>query len=140
MNAGTASAYVGPNLLRNWETGRCLDSNSSGQVYTNPCQTGNDYQTWNMLFSRHDAYDIVEVQNKATGLCLRYDINRRMITANCLGSGGAHAGLWAAVGSSWDKVQLKSAFGGNECVDNTSGGVSLRGCYNTGLQLWKLGF
>jgi hypothetical protein len=33
--------------LQNQATGRCLDSNAAGQVYTNPCQApGNAYQDW----------------------------------------------------------------------------------------------
>ena len=33
--------------IRDQATGRCLDSNAAGQVYTNPCQApGNAYQDW----------------------------------------------------------------------------------------------
>jgi len=33
--------------LRDKATGRCLDSNAAGQLYTNPCQApGNPYQDW----------------------------------------------------------------------------------------------
>jgi hypothetical protein len=33
--------------IQDQETGRCLDSNAAGQVYTNPCQApGNAYQDW----------------------------------------------------------------------------------------------
>jgi hypothetical protein len=33
--------------LKDLETGRCLDSNAAGSVYTNPCQApGNPYQDW----------------------------------------------------------------------------------------------
>jgi serine/threonine-protein kinase len=33
--------------IKDQSTGRCLDSNAAGQVYTNPCQApGNAYQDW----------------------------------------------------------------------------------------------
>lgn len=40
VNASPASADVSLHVdfLRNWATGRCLDSNSSGALYVLPCQ------------------------------------------------------------------------------------------------------
>lgn len=137
MNASSASAYVGPNLLRNWENGQCLDSNRNGQVYMGGCSTGNDYQTWIPHFARHTSSDVVQLQNKATGRCLRFDINFRLRTDSCLGSDGLHAGLWNAVGSSWNQVKLQSTLEPGLCVTNHA---SLHSCVNAGSQLWKLGF
>ncbi|KND28198.1 hypothetical protein IQ63_33835 [Streptomyces acidiscabies] len=70
MSTTPASAYVGENFLRNWETGRCLDADNTGSIYTLPCQQGNAYQTWEPNYIRHSTYDMVQVKNKATGRCL----------------------------------------------------------------------
>jgi len=36
-----------PISISDGQTGRCLDSNYAGNLYTNPCQApGNTYQTW----------------------------------------------------------------------------------------------
>ncbi|MEZ0064881.1 hypothetical protein ABIA32_000869 [Streptacidiphilus sp. MAP12-20] len=35
----------GYNLVNRWSHW-CLDGNGSGQMYTNPCQSGNNYQVW----------------------------------------------------------------------------------------------
>ena len=44
--SSTLSGATNPNFIRNWATGRCLDTSNSGRVYTNPCQFGNPYQQW----------------------------------------------------------------------------------------------
>ncbi len=54
----------GRSLIRNIQTGRCLDSNDRGEVYMLACN-GGKYQDW---------YDISHhrLQNGATGRCLEY--------------------------------------------------------------------
>lgn len=54
-------------LYKNNYTGKCLDSNSSGSVYTNTCSTGNKYQQWKLINNGSDYY---LHKNIATGLCL----------------------------------------------------------------------
>jgi len=63
-------------------TGRCLDSNAKGQVYTNPCKKGNNYQQW--LRIRYT------LEDKATGRCLDGNANRQVYTNPC--SVGAQTG------------------------------------------------
>lgn len=140
LSAGPASAYVGPDLLRNWETGLCLDSGPGdeggrGQVYTNPCQPGNDYQTWNILYQGHDGHDIVMIQDKATGLCLSRQLDVSTLPCN----GAAADQRWLAVGGGWNNVQLKSS-GSGACLDsNRNRDVYTLGCNGGGYQAWKLG-
>lgn len=66
-------------LLKNRATGRCLDSNSQGAVYTLPCQKGNGYQTWimNGTFNEQASF-----RNQATGKCLDmwFDGSRPVLT------------------------------------------------------------
>ncbi|MDX2678969.1 RICIN domain-containing protein [Streptomyces sp. NY05-11A] len=147
MNANPASAagsiYIKTNILRNWETGRCLDSNWDGQVYTNPCDQGNDYQTWTVVYKSHSAYDNVQIVNKATQRCLYTNDYPALVLATvpCEGvPAGQTPGkgqLWAAVGSGWDNVQLVGAEG---CLDSNRGGSAyVQGCNGGNYQHWKLG-
>lgn len=141
VNASPASAYVGPNFLRNWETGRCLDSDAEGNVYTNPCQSGNPYQTWNISFLKHEAYDIVEIENLGTYRCLIVEVGNTPIpklkTKYC--KQYPFTG-WEARGSSWDQVQLANK-GVNGCVDSDyAGSAYLLECNGGGYQKWKLGY
>ncbi|MEZ0114579.1 hypothetical protein ABH920_008614 [Catenulispora sp. EB89] len=70
--------------LQNQATGRCLDSNAAGQVYTtNPCQApGNAYQDWSSpgFTSGWTTFDDV-----ATGRLLYVDTDGSLFTA---GAGG----------------------------------------------------
>ncbi|WP_050371392.1 RICIN domain-containing protein [Streptomyces acidiscabies] len=141
VSASPASAAIGTNLLRNWETGRCLDSNGNGDVYTLPCQPGNAYQTWTVDLYRHSDYDEVTFRNNATGRCL-YWADGSVRTAPCTSSGdwGHNLSIWRAVGSGWDNVQLTDA-GGGSCLDsNRAGNAYMLGCNGGGFQRWRLGF
>jgi Ricin-type beta-trefoil lectin domain len=48
-------------------TGRCLDSNFSGNVYANGCNSG-PYQVWNFLWDTQTGG--YQLQDSETGLCL----------------------------------------------------------------------
>ncbi|MEV1062060.1 RICIN domain-containing protein [Streptomyces sp. NPDC050263] len=148
MNANTASAaggiYVKTDILRNWETGRCLDSNSVGQVYTNPCDQGNDYQRWTVVYKGHSAFDEVQIVNKATQRCLYSNDYPSLVLATvpCEGVGAGQtpgAGqVWGADGSGWDNVQLKKR---QWCLDSNRGGSAyMQDCNGGNYQHWKLGF
>ncbi|MER5432110.1 ACP synthase [Streptomyces sp. NPDC002588] len=138
LSASPASAYVDPNFLRNWETGRCLDSNAAGDVYTLPCQQGNAYQTWRMVFQYVNQYDVVEIQNQATWLCLTQNFYGELETAPC---GEDRSQLFYGVGSGWDNVQLLNVLYSTQCLDsNYAGSAYLLTCNGGGYQHWKLGY
>ncbi|GAQ50436.1 RICIN domain-containing protein [Streptomyces acidiscabies] len=141
MSTTPASAYVGENFLRNWETGRCLDADNTGSIYTLPCQQGNAYQTWEPIYIRHSTSDMVQVKNKATGRCLHVNGNGALTTYWCDLSGNPSANQsFLAVGSSWDQVELSNVLF-RTCVDsNYAGAAYVTGCNGGGYQKWKLGF
>lgn len=148
VSAGNASALssgdvIGTNLLRNWETGRCLDAGwgdegGVGRVYTNPCQTGNAHQTWQIIYESHSTHDVVQVKNQATGLCLSsFGGGSTLRTDACSDS---YNDYWYGVGSSWEKVQFRNLWTGTCADSNSSGSAYHIGCNSGGNQLWKLGF
>lgn len=53
--------------LDNIAENKCLDSNASGSLYTNPCQSGNQYQEWTVIDMGDGTRAFKDV---ATGLCL----------------------------------------------------------------------
>ncbi|MFG2617543.1 RICIN domain-containing protein [Streptomyces sp. NPDC048507] len=57
-----------PQNIRNEQTGRCLDSDQAGKVYTNPCTANNPYQQWISVNLGTDYY--FSFKNVATGKCL----------------------------------------------------------------------
>ncbi|CAL9329817.1 RICIN domain-containing protein [Streptomyces sp. enrichment culture] len=55
------------NAVVNEQTGRCLDSNSTGEVYTSPCGKANPYQQWIPSWDGAYAWQLKNVQ---TQMCL----------------------------------------------------------------------
>jgi hypothetical protein len=61
-------------------TGRCLDSNAAGQVYTNPCQApGNEFQDW--YWGAGSVSDTSTFTDVATSRPLWGDLGHPVITA-----------------------------------------------------------
>lgn len=48
----------------------CLDSNTSGNVYTLPCQSGNKYQTWDVSIYLEHGHQIRMMRDVGTNRCL----------------------------------------------------------------------
>ncbi|MEV6123086.1 ricin-type beta-trefoil lectin domain protein [Streptomyces sp. NPDC052077] len=69
--------------LKNVQTGRCLDSNYNGEVYTSPCAKGGDnpYQQWQWGY-----WGVNALRNVETGLCLQNIAGDRVTTYDCDGT------------------------------------------------------
>jgi serine/threonine-protein kinase len=65
--------------IKDEETGRCLDSNAAGDVYTNPCQApGNAYQDWYWgagSYSDHSMFTDVATSRPLWGLDNDYPVS-----------------------------------------------------------------
>ncbi|MFJ3924006.1 RICIN domain-containing protein [Streptomyces sp. NPDC090022] len=97
-----AEAATRSGLLRNAETGRCLDSDHAGSVYIRACQRGNDFQTWDISSDGIDpAY-----KKSLDGQHFRFQFRNRA-TGKCLsmwkGAGDARPGL--AAGNCWEQPE-----------------------------------
>lgn len=131
--------YVGTNYLRNWATGRCLETNQSGQVYTNPCTLpvgSNPNQSWTPRRVGHDGHDVVLLVNVATDRCL---MNVDVLIAH-LGCSSANLPnyAWGAKGT-WYQVVFENEAGG--CLDsNHAGQAYMHGCNGGGFQKWRFGY
>ncbi|WP_460065892.1 RICIN domain-containing protein [Streptomyces sp. YKOK-I1] len=143
FGTGTASAAVptlGPAHLSSLATGRCLDggpANESGKgdVYTNGCQSGNQWQQWQVEIVYHASYDVVMIRHTATNTCLTQQLGLATVPCN----GGDASQLFQAQGSGWNDVQLRDLPLAN-CVDaNGSGDAYMLGCNGGLYQHWKLG-
>ncbi|WP_213453687.1 RICIN domain-containing protein [Rhizomonospora bruguierae] len=151
ISASPAQAgYVGTNYLRNWATGRCLDSNAAGNVYTLPCNLpvgSNRYQTWEPIFTKKiDGFDLIQLKNVATGRCLYFYPGTSVYTtlpcpgANNLTSVAAGV-YWFVEGTPWYQVRFESFGGLGRCLDsNSNGNVYGLGCNSGGYQFWRFGY
>ncbi len=145
VSASPAQAYVGPNLLRNWATGRCLDSNRNGNIYTSPCDVGrgNRFQLWQPEKIGQQDHDAIRLKNVETGMCVSWGQ-----WLNGPGRGYAYTrtdcshafGDWEAEGTSWTMVRFRATTN-NQCLDsNSDGAVYYLPCNTGGYQKWRLGY
>ncbi|GIF40775.1 RICIN domain-containing protein [Actinoplanes xinjiangensis] len=135
-----ASTFEGQ--LQNHATGRCLDSNDRGDVYTLPCEKGNPHQKWYFDSNSDQHMDTpIGLRNAATGRCLSGDLddagNPQLTTGEC----------WSAfrpAGPSWDDITLSGRFlelTGRSCIDGNHGGEAyFLHCNGTDHQRWRVVF
>ncbi|WP_155342281.1 RICIN domain-containing protein [Acrocarpospora corrugata] len=118
-------------LFHNLNTVECLDSNSGGSAYANPCNAGNNFQlyayvstTWGYL-----------IQSNATGRCLDSNASGLAYTNPC-SSGNAYQN-WQRVNWSGSNFQLQNIATGRCLQANTSSAISTAPC-NSGntFQRW----
>lgn len=143
--AAEASATMLQGQFQNWATGGCLDSNFNGDVYTLPCQQGNNYQRWIIEGPTfHTAgYDEWRIQNVATGKCLWmadwFEDTGKVGTSTC----GSLKGLIynqsiLGRGPNWSNVQLWVPFD-NRCLDtHYVGDAYARECNFGTYETWRL--
>jgi len=119
----------GPWTWQNTATLRCLDSNSSGSVYTLGCN-GGDFQLWtNTPLSFGD-----QIRDKATGRCLDSNTSGNAYTLSC--NGGAFQ-QWTVTYKGTFGFEIRNVATGL-CLDsNANGNVYTLGCNGGNFQRWR---
>jgi hypothetical protein len=122
---GTASATTVVNTVVDSQTGRCLDSNFNGNVYTLPCN-GGSYQDWYL------PNNTPQTINFQTGRCLDSNYNGNVYTLPC--NGGNYQNWYF---SPFDGTIVDFQTG--RCLDsNYNGNVYTLPCNGGSYQAWHL--
>lgn len=118
-------ADPGPYLIQSQNSGWCLDSNFGGDVYMNPCQTGNRYQQWRV-------WNTGWTQNVATGRCLENGGGYYTYTYSCNSSKAIQ--MWQSWSGGWYKQVSAS-----RCLETNyqSHAVRSASCTEIVNQFWR---
>jgi Ricin-type beta-trefoil lectin domain len=122
-----ASPAIGGTVtLRDLATGFCLDSNTSRNVYTGPCN-GGSFQKW--VVGRGTT-----LKDLATGFCLDSNTSRNVYTGPC--NGGNFQNWNVSPGNTVTIRDVSTGF----CLDsNTSRNVYTGPCNGGSFQKWVAG-
>lgn len=122
--------------LQDWQTQRCLDSNTAGAVYTNPCQVpGNQYQDWTItewesVSPTGAASVFYSYRDVATNRCLDSNTSGNLYTNPCQVPGNTYQ-TWLSPGDSHPDALT------GLCLDsNTAGSAYTHACNGGNYQVW----
>jgi hypothetical protein len=126
--SGSSASGLGIVNLRNLATGRCLDSNYEGKVYTLACN-GGAFQKWNITF---DATEY-QIRNVQTGRCLYSNAQGNVYANAC--SGGPYQRWVIFYVANSRRIIINKATG--RCLDsNAQGTVYTLACNAGNFQVW----
>lgn len=143
FQATPAQAYP-PNagIIRNWETGRCLDSDWNGNVYTLPCNGGN-YQKWYIQWNfDRCGYSYCQtgflVRNVATDRCLDSWGSPYVVTSSECWVRSDNRSWQVSTSNNYVVTRFKWFTDSNFCLDsNYAGNVYTQWCNGGGFQNWR---
>nr|WP_073919988.1 RICIN domain-containing protein [Streptomyces sp. CB00455] len=121
--------------IQNLKTGRCLDSNAAGEVYTLPCQGGNNYQHWDTY---QDGSGWWKLRNTATGRCLDANGRGQVYTLPCQSGNDYQLWEWDGPDGSGASMHLLHVQDVRSLDGNAQGGVyTLPTQWDNGYQIWN---
>lgn len=127
--SSVASASTRREIIKDYKTGRCLDSNTHGSAYTQPCN-GGSYQKWYQVNTSNGFI----LKNAKTGRCLDSNTHGSLYTQPC--NGGSYqvwvsASFAATYSTVWDNKT------GRYLDSNTHGNAYTQPYNGGGYQRWR---
>lgn len=114
----SATSWYGAYTLKSKATGRCLDSNYSGDTYALPCN-GGKYQSW---FLDSESASNLGFEDSQTTLCLVADGYTGSLVSTSTGPCATTLGSWIGIQNSDGTWTFKSFLSGTLCLDSNTNG------------------